>query len=43
MAKIETDDLYLGAYLLAEGRIVLEGDAKEMAQNPEVRRAVLGV
>jgi len=36
-------DISSRAYLLAEGRIVLEGDAKEMAQNPEVRRAVLGV
>jgi len=31
------------AYLLAEGRIVLEGDADELASNPEVARAVLGV
>ena len=31
------------AYLLAEGRIVMEGKADEMAHNPEVRRAVLGV
>ncbi len=36
-------DISSRAYLLAEGRVVLEGDAKEMAQNPEVRRAVLGV
>jgi branched-chain amino acid transport system ATP-binding protein len=36
-------DVSSRAYLLAEGRIVLEGDAKEMAGNPEVRRAVLGV
>lgn len=31
------------AYLLSEGRIVMEGDAAEMAASPEIRRAVLGV
>lgn len=36
-------DISSRAYLLAEGRIVMEGDAAEMAQNPEIRRAVLGV
>jgi len=36
-------DVSSRAYLLAEGRIVLEGEAKEMAHNPEIRRAVLGV
>jgi len=36
-------DISSRAYLLAEGRIVMEGNAAEMAQNPEIRRAVLGV
>jgi branched-chain amino acid transport system ATP-binding protein len=36
-------DISSRAYLLAEGRVVLEGAAAEMAQNPEIRRAVLGV
>lgn len=31
------------AYLLSEGRIVMEGDAAEMAADPDIRRAVLGV
>lgn len=31
------------AYLLSEGRIVMEGDATELADSPEIRRAVLGV
>jgi branched-chain amino acid transport system ATP-binding protein len=31
------------AYLLAEGRIVMEGSASELAESPEIRRAVLGV
>jgi branched-chain amino acid transport system ATP-binding protein len=31
------------AYLLAEGRIVMEGPADELAESPEIRRAVLGV
>jgi branched-chain amino acid transport system ATP-binding protein len=31
------------AYLLAEGRIVMEGDAAALAENPEIRRALLGV
>ena len=31
------------AYLLSEGRIVIEGSAAKLAENPEVRRAVLGV
>lgn len=31
------------AYLLSEGRIVMEGDATELANSPEIRRAVLGV
>jgi len=31
------------AYLLSEGRIVMEGKASEMAADPEIRRAVLGV
>lgn len=36
-------DVSARAYLLAEGRIVLEGDAAELAQSPEIRRAVLGM
>ena len=36
-------DISSRAYLLAEGRIVLEGDAAQMATNPQVRKAVLGV
>ena len=36
-------DISSWAYLLAEGRVVMEGKAAEMAQNPEIRRAVLGV
>jgi branched-chain amino acid transport system ATP-binding protein len=31
------------AYLLAEGRIVIEGKASDLAEDPEVGRAVLGV
>lgn len=31
------------AYLLSEGRIVMEGDAADMAASPEIQRAVLGV
>jgi branched-chain amino acid transport system ATP-binding protein len=31
------------AYLLAEGRIVLEGPSSELAESPEIRSAVLGV
>ena len=31
------------AYLLAEGRIVMEGPSSELAESPEIRRAVLGV
>jgi branched-chain amino acid transport system ATP-binding protein len=31
------------AYLLAEGRIVMEGLSSELAEDPEIRRAVLGV
>jgi branched-chain amino acid transport system ATP-binding protein len=31
------------AYLLSEGRMVMDGPASDMAQDPEVRRAVLGV
>jgi len=31
------------AYLLSEGRVVMEGNASELAANPEIRRAVLGV
>lgn len=31
------------AYLLSEGRIVMDGPADELSNDPEVRRAVLGV
>jgi branched-chain amino acid transport system ATP-binding protein len=31
------------AYLLSEGRIVMEGPASDLAESPEIRRAVLGV
>jgi branched-chain amino acid transport system ATP-binding protein len=31
------------AYLISEGRIVMEGPARELADSPEIRRAVLGV
>lgn len=31
------------AYLLSEGRIVMEGEAAELADSPEIQRAVLGV
>lgn len=31
------------AYLLAEGRIVMDGPAASLSENPEIRRAVLGV
>jgi branched-chain amino acid transport system ATP-binding protein len=30
------------AYVLETGEVVLSGDAKELAQNPEVRKAYLG-
>ena len=30
------------AYVLETGRVVLQGDAGELASNPEVRRAYLG-
>lgn len=36
-------DISSRAYLLAEGRIVMEGVASDLASNPDVRRAVLGV
>jgi branched-chain amino acid transport system ATP-binding protein len=36
-------DISSRAYLLSEGRIVLGGSAGEMAENPEVRRTVLGM
>lgn len=36
-------DISSRAYLLAEGRMVMEGSAAEMAGNPEVRRTVLGI
>jgi len=31
------------AYLLTEGRIAMEGEARSMSRDPEIRRAVLGV
>src|SRR3990172_455130 len=31
------------AYVLAEGRVVFEGPAREVAQNPAVRKAYLGI
>ena len=31
------------AYVLAEGRVAFEGPAREVAQNPEVRKAYLGI
>ena len=36
-------DVSSRAYLLAEGRVIMEGDAAEMADNPEVRSTVLGL
>ena len=36
-------DISSRAYLISEGRIVMEGDAKELSQSPEIRKAVLGV
>lgn len=36
-------DISSRAYLLSEGRITMEGTADEMTNDPEVRRAVLGV
>jgi branched-chain amino acid transport system ATP-binding protein len=36
-------DISTRAYLLAEGRIVMEGSSADLAQSPEIRRAVLGV
>jgi branched-chain amino acid transport system ATP-binding protein len=36
-------DVSSRAYLLAEGRVIMEGDASEMADNPEVRSTVLGL
>jgi branched-chain amino acid transport system ATP-binding protein len=35
-------DISSRAYLLSEGRVLMEGKASELAQNPELRRAVLG-
>jgi branched-chain amino acid transport system ATP-binding protein len=31
------------AYLLSEGRVVMEGPADDLSHDPDVRRAVLGV
>jgi branched-chain amino acid transport system ATP-binding protein len=36
-------DISSRAYLLSEGRIVMEGPARELAENPEIQRSVLGV
>lgn len=36
-------DISTRSYLLAEGRIVMEGSSADLAQSPEIRRAVLGV
>jgi branched-chain amino acid transport system ATP-binding protein len=36
-------DISTRAYLLSEGRIVMEGKASDLARDPEIRRAVLGV
>jgi branched-chain amino acid transport system ATP-binding protein len=36
-------DVSTRAYLLAEGRVVMEGPAKDLAESPEVRDAVLGL
>ena len=31
------------AFAMSEGRITLEGEARALAQNPEVRKAYLGI
>jgi ABC-type branched-subunit amino acid transport system ATPase component len=36
-------DVSTRAYLLAEGRVVMEGAAQRLAKSPEVREAVLGL
>jgi branched-chain amino acid transport system ATP-binding protein len=36
-------DVSSRAYLLAEGRVVMEGNAHHLAKSPEVREAVLGL
>jgi branched-chain amino acid transport system ATP-binding protein len=36
-------DVSSRAYLLVEGRVVLEGPAEELATNPEIRTTVLGL
>jgi branched-chain amino acid transport system ATP-binding protein len=36
-------DVSSRAYLLAEGRVLMEGDAVGMANNPELRKSVLGI
>jgi branched-chain amino acid transport system ATP-binding protein len=36
-------DVSSRAYLLSEGRVVMEGRAEELANSPEVRDAVLGL
>jgi branched-chain amino acid transport system ATP-binding protein len=36
-------DVSSRAYLLAEGRVVMEGKAADLAQSPEIRSAVLGL
>jgi branched-chain amino acid transport system ATP-binding protein len=36
-------DVSSRAYLLAEGRVVMEGDAQDLADSPEIRSTVLGL
>jgi branched-chain amino acid transport system ATP-binding protein len=36
-------DVSSRAYVLSEGRVVMEGDAADMAKNPELRKSVLGM
>jgi branched-chain amino acid transport system ATP-binding protein len=36
-------DVSTRAYLLAEGRVVMEGPADELATSPEIRTTVLGI
>jgi branched-chain amino acid transport system ATP-binding protein len=36
-------DVSSRAYLLAEGRVVLEGAARDLADSPEIRSTVLGL
>ena len=36
-------DVSSRAYLLSEGRMVMEGTTEELANSPEIRRSVLGL